>query len=578
MKPIIMDMKDMSESTEVYESRPNPFVVYVIYLIVLILATALVWMCVSKLEIVVKSNGIFKCDDPIYEVSSSITGQVENCHITDGQYVEEGDVLFTVSVDSLDEMIERCQQELEDVNERIEILQAYEKDLDGDSSSFEALTDNKYYREFADRKTLLSENMSSSEQNTQGQLEQYQKNIDGIQASIGQYEAQLVKLQKTKGCITSRTNSFDGNDSYYNSIVNSYISDYNMVVTQYDNQIHTYQEQLNTYNRNIEEVEKNNESKAIEAALVETETSAEAETSMNTEEGIQEETVSNGQTTEFVVEPTVESVMTTEAVQDDTVLEALVKARDGVAVQISTLQAEKTQALNNLELQQLASIEQQIESVNSTLTSLKSNLATAQIQKDAVEGTDTQSAKNISILTEKGNVAAELLSYNNRKKEYENNLKSYDIQTGNCSILANTSGYVSLEQDLKQGAFVQEGMSIGSIYPEAPKDYYAEIYVENADIAKLEEGQEVKFEIAAYPSEEYGYFTGTIDSIAKDIRVDQASGSAYYLVKVKCDSTTVQNKDGKIGTIMNGMACQAKVIVDEENVLHYLLQKIDLID
>ena len=88
----------------------------------------------------------------------------------------------------------------------------------------------------------------------------------------------------------------------------------------------------------------------------------------------------------------------------------------------------------------------------------------------------------------------------------------------------------------------------------------------------------MKFEIAAYPSEEYGYFTGRIDSIAKDITVDQSSGSAYYMVKVKCDSVTVQNKEGKTGTVMNGMACQAKVVVEEENVLHYLLKKIDLID
>lgn len=30
MKPIIVDMKDMSDSTEVYNSRPNPFL-YISY-------------------------------------------------------------------------------------------------------------------------------------------------------------------------------------------------------------------------------------------------------------------------------------------------------------------------------------------------------------------------------------------------------------------------------------------------------------------------------------------------------------------------------------------------------------------
>nr|MCR5500675.1 HlyD family secretion protein [Acetatifactor sp.] len=47
------------------------------------------------------------------------------------------------------------------------------------------------------------------------------------------------------------------------------------------------------------------------------------------------------------------------------------------------------------------------------------------------------------------------------------------------------------------------------------------MYVSNADVGKIHEGQEVKFEIAAYPSSEFGYFTGRVKSIAKDISVDQ---------------------------------------------------------
>ena len=41
---------------------------------------------------------------------------------------------------------------------------------------------------------------------------------------------------------------------------------------------------------------------------------------------------------------------------------------------------------------------------------------------------------------------------------------------------------------------------------------------------------------------------------------------------------TLKGKDGEDATLMNGMACQAKIVIDEENVLTYLLEKIDLID
>ncbi|NMB96517.1 MAG: HlyD family efflux transporter periplasmic adaptor subunit [Clostridiaceae bacterium] len=131
---------------------------------------------------------------------------------------------------------------------------------------------------------------------------------------------------------------------------------------------------------------------------------------------------------------------------------------------------------------------------------------------------------------------------------------------------------------MKTGSFVQEGTAIGTIYPEAESKYYAEVYVENTDIAKIKEGQEVKFEIGAYPSSEYGYFEGIIENIAKDISVDQSTGNAYYVVRVKCENMTLKGKDGEDATLMNGMACQAKIVIDEENVLTYLLEKIDLID
>lgn len=107
-------------------------------------------------------------------------------------------------------------------------------------------------------------------------------------------------------------------------------------------------------------------------------------------------------------------------------------------------------------------------------------------------------------------------------------------------------------------------------------DYYAEVYVRDDEIARLNEGQKVKLEISAYPSSEYGYFTGKIENIAEDITIDQTSGISYYVVNIECNKNVVKGKDGEEYSLRNGMSCQAKVIVDEENVMRYLLKKIDL--
>lgn len=523
MKPIIIEMNDMSDSTEVYESRPNPILVYTIYAILLLVIVAFVWMLFSKIEIVVKSNGMFRCDEPIYEVSSGVTGKIQSCYIKDAQLVSVGDVLFTVDVETLGETIRSYQSELENTIERLEILEAYEKSIDN-SNLLDSLCNNKYYLEFVNRRKLLFANIDSNNPKAQNQVDTYKESIDTIMDNIQQYEIKMNKLEQTKSCITSKVNEFGESDSFYGSMVTSYIANYNLTASQYDTQLSEYQKLVDEYDKFLKEKES-------------------------------------------------DTVSQNEISKDD-----LKKEKDSTIKKISSLKNEKEQALSNLELQQISSIEQQIESINNTILSLKTNLTSTQLQIDSLENQNLSTVKEIQILTEKGSISTEILSYQSKVEECKNYLKKYNIQDNNCRIIANTSGYFYLNQELKQGSYIQEGTSIGKIYPKETKDYYAEIYVENSNIAKLELGQDVKFEIAAYPSIEYGYFIGTIESISKDISIEQGTGSAYYLVKVTCKNVSVQNKNGERGYLMNGMACQAMVIVDEENVLNYLLKKIDLLD
>lgn len=489
MKPIIIDMKEMSDSTEVYHSKPNPFLVYSIYLILGIAVIAFCWAYFFKLDIVVKSNGLFRYEDEIVDISSNITGKIENCNIEDGLYVNEGDTLLTVSVASIAESFQVYEEALADTNQRLAILDAYQKYLDGESSALEELTENKYYSEFENRRQLLQANIGAADKNVSGQREQYQKNADSIKESIAQYEEQIEKLKQAETCVKKRENTFSESDGYYHSMVSSYLTSYESTTMQYDNQV---------------------------------------------------------------------------AACEDGVLKAQ---------KIS----EKNQALSSLELQQIAAVEQQIETTHSSMLSMQSNLSSVQAQIEALTAADSSKNADISMMTEKNNIAAELLTYQNKKTECENNLNNLDIQEGKCTVTASTSGFIAMNTEVKKGAYIQEGTAICQILPQENNGYYAEIYVENSDIAKLREGQQVKFEIAAYPSSEYGYFTGVIDTISKDIKVDN-SGSAYYLVKVRCDKTTVVNKQEENGTIKNGMACQAKVVIDEQSVLRYLLEKIDLLD
>ena len=474
MKPVTINMSELSESIELYESRPNRFFIYLILGMFII---AFTWMYFWKIDIVVKSNGMFRGEDKVYEVSSNITGKIQSCNVTEGQLVKEGDVLLTVSGEELDNAIVNYQ---------------------------ELLTDNKYYNEFNNRKNLLEADIRLSGENIEEQKNQYQKDAESIRESINDCEDRIRKYEQTKKGIINRNNLFELSDSYFYSIINSFISNYEATELQYNNQVKELQ-------------------KAVD----------EADMKENTE-SIQE--------------------------------------------QIKLKEKEKQKVLSNLEIQEISGIEQQIETLNTRRITLKSELSAAEYKLAELNESDTETAKNISIMKEKNNIAAELLTYEGKKEECETTLKSYNYKSGNCNITANQTGYVSFGMEIREGGYIQEGTILCRILPETHSGYYAELYVENGDIAKLQKGQTVKFEIAAYPSSEYGYFTGIIDTIAKDIKVDSNSGVPYYPVRVKCEKTTVMNRHGDKGTIMNGMICQTKIVVGEKSIFHYLMEKLNLLD
>ena len=568
MRPIIIDMRDMSDSAEVYDSKPNRFLVYTIYLILLILLSAILWMSISKMDIVVKSNGVFKGSNAQYDISSGVTGCVQESCVESGAKVQEGDILFVLTVEELSDTIQRYQEELESAKNRVDILQAYDKSLNGDTAELKAYEENPYYQEIINKRKLLYANVNLGESNVEKQAELYQGNVDSLSASISKYRDKINLLNEAKQCILSRNNTMDASVGACYSMVSNYLSNYDYTALQYDNKIRDYQGQIDAIDEKIREA--NNQPVEEVLSAPEIVTVSNVDSKELKEESLEENAQQDVLTVEAAKTYTVKSA----AVNKDELVaqkETLITARD-------SLQAEKEKALMSLELQQVTSIEQQISGYEDTILSLDNNLNTARLQLNTVCDNNNNAKETVAVLTEKGVIASEILTYEEKIEECENYLKGFDIQNENCYVKAGMSGYFYPTGDLNEGSYVSEGMSIGTIYPEAQTKYYAELYVENADIGKIKEGQEVKFEIAAYPSNEYGYFKGCVDNIAKDISVDQNAGYAYYVVRVNCENVNLKGKDGKEANLMNGMACQSKIVVDEKTIMSYFLEKIDLLD
>ena len=161
-----------------------------------------------------------------------------------------------MEVDSLDSSIASCKKELKEIKQRITILKAYQKALDGENSALDGLKENPYYTEFLNRKQLLDANIAVTDENVQGQKSQYQKNVESIEESIKQYEEKIDKLSQAMTGVKQKTNPFGVGDNYYHSLVSSYLSNYDSVSLSYDNQIATYQNNMETLKQQKKQVKK----------------------------------------------------------------------------------------------------------------------------------------------------------------------------------------------------------------------------------------------------------------------------------------------------------------------------------
>ena len=119
MKKEIYDIREMTDSKELYSERPNPFIAAFVYCLVGLLIAAVIYSFFGKIDIVATAAGVVRPNDDISTVSSLVGGRVVEVSMTDGQQVSEGDVLFKidtseskVSLDSLKESAAEYEAEI----------------------------------------------------------------------------------------------------------------------------------------------------------------------------------------------------------------------------------------------------------------------------------------------------------------------------------------------------------------------------------------------------------------------------------------------------------------------------------
>ncbi len=145
-------------------------------------------------------------------------------------------------------------------------------------------------------------------------------------------------------------------------------------------------------------------------------------------------------------------------------------------------------------------------------------------------------------------------------------------QLDQFKIIAGTSGTLMNVQNLNAGDFVYPNQKLAEISPDS--ELKAVTYLAPADIAFLEIGQEVKFQVDAYNYNQWGVATGRVVEIANDLSLISEK-EAGFLVTCKLDSLTLKLPSGQSGQIRKGMTFNARFVVARRSLFQLLYDKVD---
>lgn len=224
----------------------------------------------------------------------------------------------------------------------------------------------------------------------------------------------------------------------------------------------------------------------------------------------------------------------------------------------------------SLKEQTIATAENTIHNLESEKTTAESNVKSC---KNTVETLSNSSLRMTAKTKEKQAILAQIEQLQNQLDELESQEMQIDAQLKPVTIKATSDGVVNTTVILTKGDAVSAGMVICTILP-YNNDYKVQLYLHNEDVASIKENDLVRYNLAALPSSKYGNIIGHIVTVSKDSIVQEGEYTGYYLAEASIEKKEYYDKDGNKKELQPGMQLEARVILDEKTIMHYLIEKI----
>lgn len=558
MRIKISNLNELTDSREILESKPHPFVSIFISILVVILICALAWSYFGEIDTVAKANGIVRPNEKVHTAQSPINGKVQGLYLKEGQKVREGDLLFSIEQKEVLKELANRKAELGQIEVELNLLNKYKVSIQQRKNQFSKSIENEFkylklvdqyianYKQleidFQSNSIDVEQKRNSLEQSSQmtdikirenertfkDEKNKYEVEKGGLENKINQVNVDLDNERKLKKSIISKQNYLDPSDSVRNSRLANYQKKLDQLTLIMNDNEKIYNRSLELGERFVPKAQIENEKMQYENASLELEkfinnTILDIDTNINTLENQLKQTKTDIEGLDKVTD--------------------LIINNDGL----------------NLEKQHLAESIQDIDNQKGLLNEgVQVTLKKFELDKVVEINSQIEEAEK-------------------KKKTIQENIEQLEISSNKGAVKASTSGTINVIKEINVGEFLQAGEPILSIIPDQESQYKVTLAVPNQEIGKIKIGDKVNFHFSAFPKQNFGYLSGEISSISPD-SVTGENGLSYYSVEASLTSKILSNKKGEKGEVKVGMTVEASVIADSKKILHYLLEKVNLID
>jgi membrane fusion protein, peptide pheromone/bacteriocin exporter len=551
MKGYIRELHELTDSREMMEAKPHRFVSIFIYLLLLIIVSLILWSYFGEIDTVAKANAIVRPNEKTSSIQTSVQARVKEVMYTQGDSVKSGDVLLILDADELSTQKQAINQKLSEVEQEIADLKKFKESVEKQQNLFTEENKKFYeaykqfeldYKKIKDELQQVNLQLEKSKEDTEYSKNQLLEKEKSLQSSKKEFVLTIESLEKEKEQLSETLSNLQ-------DLEKSYLDKKNYMVDQTSHYYNQYIE----FENSINQLEKSIEEKRLDYENAKKLDDQGEEIDVNQYKEIYE--ASKLELNNFINSK-------------------LISVRSEISTYEQKLEAIKLELKKLKETNQIEIQQQQIESEKNYLKEKLNSLQDELSHNEKLQEITLEKFKTDKLVEINNNIEQQ----EEIMKDLKAQLDAINIQLNNYKITSPIDGIIHVNKVVNKGDIIHPGETIITIIPTNQQQYKMVLSVLNKDISKMKVGDTVKYHFIALPYREYGALEGKITKISTDAIVNPESGLSYYTVEATLQNKSLYSYKGNEAEIKVGMQAEALVVSESKKILHFVLEKINLID